>query len=151
MPENLTENEVDALMDGVEGEAPSDGQSADDHVLYDLSSGMHRVESWKPYVEIVDNRIKASLSNKLLGLLHKTVEVKREEIQILRYGEYARSLDLPTSINCYALSGMVGLLAIVLDAKIVYALVNAFFRGRGTARRSGGQGIQPYRTAGGLP
>jgi len=130
MSELLSENEIDALMDGVDGETAQGGQASDDdHVLYDLSSGIHRVEGWKPYMEIVDNRIKATLSNKLLGLLHKTVEVKRQEIKILRYGEYSKSLEIPTSINCYALSNLVGLIAIVLDAKIVYALVNAFFGG----------------------
>ena len=107
----------------------SESISDADYSLYDLTSGMHRIQGWSHYVEIVDDRIKASLSIKLLGVLHKSVEVKREEILIQKYEDYAKTLKLPTSINCFSLSGMLGLSAIVIDADLVSALVNAFFGG----------------------
>ena len=131
MSDLLSEKEIDALMNGV---ANGDGRHADelsdeDYSQYDLTSGMHRVKGWTQYVEIVDDRIRTSLANRFLGILHKSVEIKREEIEILKYEDYAKTLKLPTAINCFALSGLVGTSAIVLDSNLVSALVNVFFGG----------------------
>lgn len=131
MSDLLTQNEIDALLHGVEepdSSAPAAGGDQD-YMLYDLTSGMHRVQGWANEIKIVDERIQTSLAARLLGLLHKSVEVKRQEILIQKYGEYVKSLYVPTSMNTFLLSGMVGFSAIVLDAKLVFALVNAFFGG----------------------
>jgi len=130
MSDLLSQNEIDALLHGVAEDEPNIQKLAtDDYELYDLTSGMHRVQGWAHEVKIVDERIKTNLSIRLLGLLHKSVDVKRQDIQILKYGEYVKSLYVPTSINTFSLTGLVGFSAIVLDAKLVYALVNVFFGG----------------------
>ncbi len=130
MSDLLSQNEIDALLHGPETRPKETGQiSAEDYELYDLTSGMDRVQGWTNEVKIVDERIQTNLSIRLLQLLHKSVEVKRQDIQILKYGEYVKSLYVPTSINTFSLDGMVGYTAIVLDAKLVYALVNVFFGG----------------------
>jgi len=132
MSDLLSQNEIDALLHGAGDDVGSTINTLsddDDYQLYDLTSGMHRVQGWAHDVKVVDERIQAHLSIKLLGLLHKSVEVKRQDIQILKYGEYVKSLYVPTSINTFSLTGMVGYSAIVLDAKLVFALVNVFFGG----------------------
>lgn len=132
MSDLLSQNEIDALLHGAGDDSESVATTLgddDDYQLYDLTSGMHRVQGWAHEVKIVDERIQAHLSIKLLGLLHKSVEVKRQDIQILKYGEYVKSLYVPTSINTFSLTAMVGYSAIVLDAKLVFALVNVFFGG----------------------
>jgi len=130
MSDLLSQNEIDALLHGAGDPQPDKQQvNTDDYELYDLTSGMHRVQGWVNDVKIVDERIQSNLSSRLLGLLHKSVEVKRQDVQILKYGEYVKSLYVPTSINTFSLTGMVGYSAIVLDAKLVFALVNVFFGG----------------------
>lgn len=131
MSDLLSQNEIDALLHGVGDSEPGPRSLAttDEYELYDLTSGMHRVQGWAHEVKIIDERIQTNLSIRLLRLLHKSVEVKRQDIQILKYGEYVKTLYVPTSINTFSLTGMVGYIAIVLDAKLVYALVNVFFGG----------------------
>jgi flagellar motor switch protein FliM len=130
MSDLLSQNEIDALLHGVGGdEEQQSSAEAEDYVLYDLTSGMHRVKGWSQEIQAADERMQASLSIKLLGLLHKSVEVKRQDIRIEKYGKYVKSLYVPTSMTTFLLSGMVGFSAIVLDAKLVFALVNAFFGG----------------------
>jgi len=131
MSDLLSENEIDALMNGVAdrpGGQPG-GIDESDYQLYDLTSGMHRVQGWTQYVEIVDDRIKTGLGSRFLGLLHKSVEIKRSDIKIAKYEDYASTLSLPTAINCFSLSGVIGISAIVLDSDLVSALVNVFFGG----------------------
>ncbi len=131
MSDLLSQNEIDALLHGV-GDPVTENRKksdAEDYVLYDLTSGMNRVSGWSQEIQAADERMQASLSIKLLGLLHKSVEVKRQDIRIEKYGKYVKSLYVPTSITTFLLSGMVGFSSIVMDAKLVFALVNTFFGG----------------------
>jgi flagellar motor switch protein FliM len=126
----LSKGEVDALVNGVpDNEEDSRIVTIDDYELYDLTSGMHRAKGWSQEVKIVDERFRTNLSINLLSLLHRSVEVKRKEILISKFDAYSNEISVPSSINVYALTGLIGYSAIVLDAELVHALVNAFFGG----------------------
>jgi flagellar motor switch protein FliM len=133
MSDVLSQHEIDALLHGVtEGAVGGDGDGAGPHVdyeLYDLTSGIHRVQSWIHDIKLVDERIQSHLSISLLGLLHKSVEVRRDDARIQKFGDYSKTLFVPSSVNTFQLQGLSGISAIVLDAKLVYALVNIFFGG----------------------
>ncbi|MBL4580434.1 MAG: FliM/FliN family flagellar motor switch protein [Gammaproteobacteria bacterium] len=130
MSDVLSKDEVDALVNGVPGdEEDSRIVTIDDYELYDLTSGMHRAKGWAQEVKIVDERFRTNLSINLLALLHRSVEVKRKEILISKFDAYSKEISVPSSINVYALTGLIGFSGIVLDAKLVHALVNAFFGG----------------------
>lgn len=130
MSDVLSKDEVDALVNGVPGEGEDTRiLTIDDYELYDLTSGMHRAKGWSQEVKIVDERFQTNLSINLLALLHRSVEVKRKDILISKFDAYAKDQGVPSSINVFALSGLIGFSAIVLDANLVHALVNAFFGG----------------------
>ncbi|MCB1671986.1 MAG: FliM/FliN family flagellar motor switch protein [Gammaproteobacteria bacterium] len=131
MSELLSENEIDALMNGVANSARPAGSELNevDYSPYDLTSGMSRIQGWTQYVEIVDDHIQAGLSTRFLGILHKSVEIRRDRIEIRKYQDFATTLKLPTAISCFTLSGVVGVSAIILESSLVSALVNVFFGG----------------------
>lgn len=129
MNELLSQKEIDALVSQGDDSVDSRIVTIEDYELYDLTSGMHRVKGWTHDIKIVDDRFLTNLSINLLGLLHKSVEVKRKEILISKFAAYRKDLEVPTSINVFAMQGMIGYSAIVLDAQLVHALVNAFFGG----------------------
>jgi len=129
MNELLSQKEIDALVSLEDDSVDSRIVTIEDYELYDLTSGMHRVKGWTHDIKIVDDRFQTNLSINLLGLLHKSVEVKRKEILISKFAAYRKDLEVPTSINVFAMPGMIGYSAIVLDAELVHALVNTFFGG----------------------
>ncbi|MGV3593028.1 MAG: flagellar motor switch protein FliM [Gammaproteobacteria bacterium] len=134
MSDVLSQNEIDALLHGVDDGLvgqKSEVEASKDYELYDLTSGIYRVKGWIHDIKIVDERIQSNLSISLLGLLHKSVEVRRDEIRIQKFGDYIKTLYVPTSVNTFTLQGLSGYAAVVLDAKLVYALVNIFFGGGG--------------------
>ena len=140
MSDALSKDEVDALVNGVPGdEVDTRILTIEDYELYDLTSGMHRAKGWAHEVKIVDERFQTNLSINFLALLHRSVEVKRKEILISKFDAYAKDISVPSSINVYALTGLVGFSAIVLDAEIVHALVNAFFGGGSRKSEIGGR------------
>lgn len=131
MSEILSQKEIDALLSSVNegGIAPEQARElGDDYERYDLTSGI-RLQGWMHDIKIVDERIQSHLSINLLGLLHKSVEVKRQDIQIAKFGDYIKTLEVPSSVNSYALEGLSGYATLVLDASLVFALVNIFFGG----------------------
>jgi len=130
MSDVLSQNEIDALLHGVDAGIVGQGpEQTVEHDLYDLTSGIHRIKGWVHDIKIIDERIQSNLSISLLGLLHKSVEVQREESSIRKFGDYIKTLHVPTSINTFALQDLSGCLAVVLDARLVFALVNIFFGG----------------------
>jgi len=140
MSEVLSKDEVDALVNGVPGDDENSRiVTIEDYELYDLTSGMHRAKGWSQEVKIVDERFRTNLSINLLALLHRSVEVKRKEILISKFDAYSKDLSVPSSMNVYALTGLIGFSAIVLDAELVHALVNAFFGGGSRKSDIGGR------------
>lgn len=132
MSDILSQNEIDALLHGVAEEAESTESKAPvaaKYELYDLTTGINRVQGWLHDIKLVDERIQSNLGASLLALLHKSVDVRREDILIQKFGEYSKTLYVPSSVNTFALTGLHGYTAIVLDARLVYALVNVFFGG----------------------
>lgn len=132
MSDILSQNEIDALLHGVADDAESgstQSPTASKYELYDLTTGINRVQGWLHDIKLVDERIQTNLGASLLALLHKSVDVRREEICIQKFGEYSKTLYVPSSVNTFSLTGLHGFSAIVLDAKLVYALVNVFFGG----------------------
>ncbi|HTQ99129.1 MAG TPA: FliM/FliN family flagellar motor switch protein [Candidatus Acidoferrum sp.] len=132
MSDILSQNEIDALLHGVADDveaAQLQTPEISKYELYDLTTGINRVQGWLHDIRLVDERIQSNLGASLLSLLHKSVDVRREEIMIQKFGEYSKTLYVPTSVNTFALTGLHGFSAIVLDAKLVYALVNVFFGG----------------------
>ena len=129
MSELLSDNEVEALINEIGDEGPDSRIISESYELYDITSGMHRVKGWTQDVKIVDERIQTNLRIKLLGMLQKSVVIKRKEIHISKFSSYAKSLDVPASINVYSITGMVGYSALVISADLVHSLVNIFFGG----------------------
>jgi flagellar motor switch protein FliM len=52
-------------------------------------------------------------------------------VQILKFGEYVRTLHLPTSLNLVRFAPLRGTGLVILDPKLVFALVDLFFGGKG--------------------
>ena len=132
MSDILSQNEIDALLHGVAddgGDVQLETPEISKFELYDLTTGINRVQGWLHDIRLVDERIQSNLGASLLALLHKSVDVRREEIMIQKFGEYSKTLYVPSSVNTFSLTGLHGFSAIVLDAKLVYALVNVFFGG----------------------
>ena len=52
-------------------------------------------------------------------------------VQILKFGEYVRTLHLPTSLNLVKFNPLRGTGLVILDPKLVFALVDIYFGGKG--------------------
>jgi flagellar motor switch protein FliM len=134
----LAQDEVDALLKGLSGgaiEAETD-EPADNSgiVSFDLANQDRIIRGRMPVLEIVNDRFSRLCTNALSNVLRKRVELNPLSIDMTKFGDFMRSLPVPTSINIFKMEPLRGNALAIVDARLVFALVESFF---------GGQGSQP--------
>jgi flagellar motor switch protein FliM len=141
----LSQEEIDALLHGVddgdvETESDEDEGSAR---IYDLTSQDRIVRGRMPTLEMVNERFARYTRISLFNLLRRTADVAVGGIQIQKFGEYVHTLYVPTSLNMVKLRPLRGTGLVILDAKLVFKLVDNFFGGDGRHAKIEGREFTP--------
>lgn len=133
----LAQDEVDALLRGLSGgEIEAENEVADDSgvVSFDLANQDRIIRGRMPVLEIINDRFSRLCTNALSNAVRKRVELNPISIDMAKFGDFMRSLPVPTSINIFKMEPLRGSALLIVDARLVFALVENFF---------GGQGSQP--------
>ncbi len=134
----LAQDEVDALLRGLSGgEIENDEEYEEndsDIVSFDLANQDRIVRGRMPVLEIVNDRFARLCTNALTNAIRKRVELNPISIDMTKFGDFLRSLPVPTSINIFKMDPLRGNAIIIVDSRLVFALVENVF---------GGQGAQP--------
>ena len=130
----LGQDEIDALMNGVgsgaiETEPPP--PSKDEARGYDLGKSVRIVRGRMPTLEMINERFGRLLRTSLYNLLRQSAVISVGTVEIIKFGEYVRKLHLPTSLNLVRFHPLRGTGLVILDPKLVFSLVDAFFGGEG--------------------
>jgi flagellar motor switch protein FliM len=129
----LDQAEIDALLHGVDTGAvntdppPNPGEV----IAYDFANQMRIVRGRMPTLEMINERFARLHRVSLYNLLHRAPEVGIGPVQIKKFSEFAHTLHVPTSLNLVRLNPLRGTALIVLDSKLVFAVVDTFFGGNG--------------------
>lgn len=134
----LAQDEVDALLRGLTGgevESETDEPEDDSGIVpFDLTNQDRIIHGRMPVLEIVNDRFARLCTNALSNMVRKRVELNPLFIDMTKFGDFMRSLPVPTSINIFKMDPLRGNALAIVDARLVFALVESFF---------GGQGSQP--------
>jgi flagellar motor switch protein FliM len=130
----LTQNEVDALLQGITGEsqaleqeeAPGDGPRA-----YDLANQERIVRGRMPTMEVINERFARNIRVGLFNLIRKSPEVSIGGIKVQKYSAFLREIVVPTNFNVAAVRPLRGSGLIVCDPSLVFAVIDALFGGVG--------------------
>ncbi|MDR2695772.1 MAG: flagellar motor switch protein FliM, partial [Deltaproteobacteria bacterium] len=85
-----------------------------------------------PVLEIVNDRFARLCTNALSNAVRKRVELNPISIDMTKFGDFIRSLPVPTSINIFKMDPLRGNAIIVVDARLVFSLVENVFGGAGS-------------------
>lgn len=145
MQDLLSQEEIDALLHGVDdGDVDTEGDEEDGSARsYDLTSQDRIVRGRMPTLEMVNERFARYTRISLFNLLRRTADVAVGGIQIQKFGEYVHTLYVPTSLNMVKLRPLRGTGLIILDAKLVFKLVDNFFGGDGRHAKIEGREFTP--------
>ncbi len=145
MQDLLSQEEIDALLHGVDDgdvETESDEEEGSARI-YDLTSQDRIVRGRMPTLEMVNERFARYTRISLFNLLRRTADVAVGGIQIQKFGEYVHTLYVPTSLNMVKLRPLRGTGLVILDAKLVFKLVDNFFGGDGRHAKIEGREFTP--------
>ncbi len=143
----LSQDEVDALLRGLTGgEIEAETDIADDDsgvVPFDLSNQDRIIRGRMPVLEIINDRFARLVSNSLANAMRKRVDVNPVSIDMSKFGDFMRSLPVPTSINIFKIDPLRGNAILVVDTRLVFALVETFFGGTGSQPKVEGRDFTP--------
>jgi flagellar motor switch protein FliM len=134
MAENfLSQEEVDALLKGVNGEQDDAGKKDDPNGVrpYNLATQERIVRGRMPTLEIINERFARLFRIGLFNFLHRTAEVSIGPVRVSKYSEFIRNLVVPTNLNLVHIKPLRGTGLIVLDPNLVFLLVDNLFGGDG--------------------
>ncbi|MFZ2289994.1 MAG: flagellar motor switch protein FliM [Halopseudomonas yangmingensis] len=141
----LSQDEIDALLHGVDdGAIDTDDDSDPSGVKnYDLTSQDRIVRGRMPTLEMINERFARYTRISMFNLLRRSADVSVGGVQVMKFGEYIHSLYVPTSLNLVKMKPLRGTALFILDAKLVFKLVDNFFGGDGRHAKIEGREFTP--------
>ncbi len=129
----LSQDEVDALLRGVTGEADEVVQEDDGSGIrpYNLATQERIVRGRMPTLEIINERFARLLRIGLFNLIRRTAEISVGPVRVLKYSEFVRNLVVPTNLNLVQAKPLRGTGLFIFDPNLVFLFVDNMFGGDG--------------------
>ena len=130
----LSQEEVDALLEGVTGESQKEVEQAaqkGEVRPYDISSQERIVRGRMPTMEIVNERFARNLRLGLFNFIRRTPEVSIGSIAVQRFGAFLRELAVPTNFNIVAVRPLRGNGLIVCEPSLIFGVIDTLYGGTG--------------------
>lgn len=137
----LSQNEVDALMDGMNSGAvsteslPGKGEVRS----YDLGNEARIVRGRMPMLEMINERFARLYRVSLYKLMRRAPVLVVDAVQSLSFGEYLKRMQVPTSVNMVKLLPLQGTGLIVMTPELISVVVDNYFGGNGRKASIGGR------------
>ena len=140
----LSQDEIDALLHGTDDKPDADDNAdAGGISSYDITSQERIVRGRMPTLEMINERFARYTRISLFNLLRRTADVSSGGLQIMKFGEYVHTLYVPTSLNLVKFRPLRSTALFILDAKLVFKLVDNFFGGDGRHAKIEGREFTP--------
>lgn len=130
----LSQEEVDALLEGVTGESQTleqEEQPTGGVRNYNLSSQERIVRGRMPTMEIVNERFSRNLRVGLFNFIRRSPEISVGAVEVQKYSAFLRELVVPTNFNIMAVRPLRGNGLIVCEPTLLFGVIDSLFGGTG--------------------
>jgi len=135
MPQVLSQDEVDALLKGLnEGKIGSEkGSSSGEgsYQSYDFTNQDIIVRGRMPALEAIHERFSRLFRTAMSSMLKRVVTVSVVSSEMLKFGDYLKSVALPASFSIIKIDPLRGFGIVSLDSDFVMIVVDIYFGGKG--------------------
>ncbi len=147
MPQVLSQDEVDALLSGIANEqvpadrSPASGSASlsqgaavsigGDLKPYDFTLSANSSRGRLPGLEAIFSNFARRLQNIFASELGKSVDASFGGMDVISYETLIQKFPLPASIHVVRLEPLRGLGALVIEARLAFAMIELFFGGNG--------------------
>jgi flagellar motor switch protein FliM len=136
MSQFLSQDEVDALLRGIsDGDVETEqdsGTEADGVRPYDLTNQERIIRGRMPTLEILNQKLARLLRASFSATLRRVIDVNALNVEMIKFGEFLKTLPVPTSMHIFRMAPLRGGALLVLESKLVFALIDSFFGGPGS-------------------
>jgi flagellar motor switch protein FliM len=125
----LSQEEVDALLKGVTGEAEEAPQEQETGGVkpYDLGRQERIVRGRMPTMELINERFARYLRIGLFNYMHRGTEISVGPVRVQKYSDFIRNLVVPTNLNLVQIKPLRGTGLVVFDPNLVFLVVDNMF------------------------
>ena len=148
MPQVLSQDEVDALLQGLANEQvpasessppeaavatakPTSQSSVNEIKPYDFTRSDTSTRGRLPGLEVIFYNFARSLQSMFASQLGKSVDAGFDGMEVISYENLIQSFPLPASIHAVRLEPLLGVGILVVEARLAFAMVEIFFGGSG--------------------
>jgi flagellar motor switch protein FliM len=130
----LSQDEVDALLQGITGEsqkieeAPQQEGGIRD---YNIANQERIVRGRMPTLEIINERFSRNIRIGVFNLIRKSPEISIGAIKVQKYSAFLREIVVPTNFNLMSVRPLRGTGLVVCEPSLVFAMIDALFGGAG--------------------
>ena len=96
---------------------------------FDFTNHERVIRGRMPGLEMANERFGRFFRNSISGILMKFVDVTIQGHDLIKFGEFMRTLPLPSSINIFKMEPLKGFALVVIEAPMVFAFIDQFFGG----------------------
>lgn len=165
MSQVLSQDEVDALLQGIAGDQvqtrdsstpvevaaasgrPQATSSSNEIVPYDFTRAEISSIGRLPGLEAIFSNFARRLQSMFASELGKSVEANFEGMEVLSYEHLIQSFPLPASIHAVRLEPLRGIGILLVEARLAFAMIELFFGGSGQkAIKMEGRDFTPIET-----
>lgn len=137
MEQVLSQGEVDALLRGVsEGQIETETdvpKEVGGVVPYDLTNQEKIVRGRLPTLDIISQMFSRLFRNSFSSLMRKSADISPVSADSLKFGEFLRSLSIPTTLHVFRMEPLRGFGLMVIESRLVFSFVDNFFGGTGNS------------------
>jgi len=130
----LSQDEVDALLEGVTGESQKldkPEEAAGGVRSYDIASQERIVRGRMPTMEIINERFARNLRVGLFNFMRKSPEISVGPVRVIKYSAFLRDIVVPTNINIVSAHPLRGSGLVIFDPNLVFCVIDSLFGGTG--------------------
>ena len=123
----LSQDEVDALLDGVVSEEVASDEEDDEFdpaevISFDLTAQDRIIRGRMPTLEIIHDRFVRLFRLTLSNALRRVVDISVRSTELIKFGEFIKSLPVPTSINLFRMTPLRGNALMVFETRLVLVI-----------------------------
>jgi flagellar motor switch protein FliM len=139
-PSLLSEDELAALQEGMaDGSIPVEtGFNSKVRVRkHDLASEDSSLGINVGAIEMINERLLRLFRLGLVEVLRSTPKITPMKAEIVRYGDYLKTLKAPLAVNMIRINPLRGNSLVVIEPNMIFSALDVFFGGLGTGRSRG--------------
>ncbi len=133
----LSQDEVDALLQGITGEGDGDVAEAESEGSsgaardYNLTDQDRIIRGRMPTMELVNERFARNIRTGIFNLIRKSPEVALNAIKLQKYSDFLREIAVPTNFNIMSVRPLRGSGLVVCNPGLIFAIIDGLFGGSG--------------------